>query len=53
MGLIKKLFTSAEKATKANKDFSGKNKSEIADGLRKGSKQCAKKMADWRWKKNK
>ena len=52
---IESIFdaVSGNESNTSRSSFSGKNKSAISDGLRKGSKECAKKMANWRWKKGK
>lgn len=51
MGIFKNIFKGAKKVSKASKDFHGKNKKEISDGLRHGSSECAKRMRKWKNKK--
>jgi hypothetical protein len=37
---------------KSNDSFSGKNKSEVSDGLRHGSSECGRKMREWKEEKS-
>jgi hypothetical protein len=54
MGLfkaIKKIISGGKSTDKVIRTFNGHHKPAISDGLRRGSSEAGKIMADWRWKK--